>query len=155
MFILDNKQLQVDVPFEVNGTKYPANWLRMTTLEEKLAIGITEVPDPVRHDDRFYWDHDLPKQLEDIQVEQAEQEAYTQAGLKTQWITQVKDTANKMLAPTDWMIIRKLDRGVEVPAEVVKARDAIVAECARLEAAIRKCKTVEALIKVVNNQKWQ
>ena len=43
---LDGKTLPVDVPFETSdGTKYPANWLRLTTLEEKLAIGIQEVPD--------------------------------------------------------------------------------------------------------------
>ena len=45
-FKLDGKTLPVDVPFQTsNGTKYPANWLRLTKLEEKKAIGITEVPD--------------------------------------------------------------------------------------------------------------
>jgi len=44
-FKLNGKPLSVDVPFTSNGIKYPANWLRLTTLEEKKAIGITEVPD--------------------------------------------------------------------------------------------------------------
>tara|TARA_Y100001963_G_scaffold101690_1_gene139901 strand:- start:119 stop:259 length:141 start_codon:yes stop_codon:yes gene_type:complete len=44
-FKLDSKTLPIDVPFTSNGVKYPANWLRLTTLEEKKAIGITEVPD--------------------------------------------------------------------------------------------------------------
>ena len=36
----------VDVPFQTSdGTKYPANWLRLTTLDEKKAIGIKEVKD--------------------------------------------------------------------------------------------------------------
>jgi len=44
-FKLDGKTLRVDIPFTSNGVKYPANWLRLTKLEEKKAIGITEVPD--------------------------------------------------------------------------------------------------------------
>ena len=41
-FKLDGKTLTVDKPFTSKVIKYPANWLRLTTLEEKKAIGITE-----------------------------------------------------------------------------------------------------------------
>jgi len=44
-FKLDGKIIKVDVPFTSRGIKYPANWLRLTTLDEKKAIGIKEVPD--------------------------------------------------------------------------------------------------------------
>ena len=43
-FILDGKTLTLDQPFTSRGIKYPANWLRLTTLDEKKAIGIKEVP---------------------------------------------------------------------------------------------------------------
>jgi hypothetical protein len=104
MFLLNNNPLPTDTPFTVNGIQYPANWLRLTSAEEKAAIGITEVADPVRADDRFYWNGDVstPRPLET---------------LKDQFSAQVKDTANKMLAPTDWMIIRKAERNVNVPEE--------------------------------------
>jgi hypothetical protein len=47
MFMLNNKPLALDTPFrDAAGTSYPANWLRLTTIHEKNAIGITEVPDP-------------------------------------------------------------------------------------------------------------
>ena len=75
-------------------------------------------------------------------------------GLKSQWTAQVKTTAGKMLAQTDWMVIRKAERNVDIPATVVTKRAAIVAECDRLEAAITACATVEALIAVVSNQSW-
>ena len=45
VFKLDGKTLPVGGPFTSNGINYPANWLRLTTLEEKKAIGITEEPD--------------------------------------------------------------------------------------------------------------
>ena len=44
-FKLDGKTLPVDVPFTSNGIKYPANWLRLSTADEKKGIGITEVSD--------------------------------------------------------------------------------------------------------------
>jgi len=47
MFFLNGVPLPLDTPFrDAAGNSYPANWLRLTTLEEKQAIGITEVPDP-------------------------------------------------------------------------------------------------------------
>lgn len=47
MFLLNGSPLPLDTPFkDAEGNSYPANWLRLTTLEEKQAIGITEVPDP-------------------------------------------------------------------------------------------------------------
>jgi hypothetical protein len=48
MFLLNNVPLPLDTPFkDAAGNSYPANWLRLTTIHEKNAIGITEVPDPV------------------------------------------------------------------------------------------------------------
>ncbi len=139
MFMLNGSPLPIDTPFEVDGTRYPANWLRLTTLEEKQAIGIAEVPDPELYDDRFWWGVNNPKDLDQ---------------LKTQWVAQVKDTAGKLLAQTDWMVIRKLERSVDLPAEVVTERAAIVAECNRLETDINACADVPALVTVVTTQAW-
>lgn len=48
MFLLNGVPLPLDTPFKTeDGTSFPANWLRLTTIHEKNAIGITEVPDPV------------------------------------------------------------------------------------------------------------
>jgi hypothetical protein len=63
MFILDGKPLSPDRAFTHDGIQYPANWLRLSTLEEKEAIGITEVPDPPIYDQRFYWGYDQDGQL--------------------------------------------------------------------------------------------
>ena len=43
-FIIDGKTIPLDRPFTSRGIKYPATWLRLTTLDEKKAIGIKEVP---------------------------------------------------------------------------------------------------------------
>ena len=75
-------------------------------------------------------------------------------GLKSQWIDQTKQTAGSMLAQTDWTVIRKAERNVDIPASVVANRAAIVAECDRLEAAITGAASVEALMAVLNAQNW-
>ena len=75
-------------------------------------------------------------------------------GLKYTWIAQVKDTAGKMLADTDWMVIRKAERDVAIPADVVTKRAAIVAECTRLETAITAAADMDAFIAVVQDQRW-
>lgn len=154
MFLLNGQSLPIDTPFVVDGTSYPANWLRMTSLEEKQAIGITEVPDPVWYDDRFYWGVDNPKQLDDVTVTPETGDPYVQHGLKHQWTAQVKDTTNKLLAASDWMVIRKVERSVDIPAETAAYRAAVLAECDRLCLAIADCADVPALIAVVTNQGW-
>ena len=67
MFLLNGNTLPQGTAFTANGIQYPSNWLNLSTLAEKEAIGITEVIDPVRADDRFYWDGNTenPKALED------------------------------------------------------------------------------------------
>lgn len=140
MFLLDNKTLPLDAPFKHNGVQYPANWLRLTSLEEKEAIGITEVEDTtVHYDDRFYWGVDNPKDL---------------ATLKTLWTETVKQTANSLLSQTDWMVIRKADRDVAIPEATVTYRAAVLAECTRLVTAIAGAVDVPAFVTVVTAQNW-
>jgi hypothetical protein len=156
MFLLNGKHLPEGTSFyDANGTQYPSGWLNQATEEQKAAIGITWVADPIRADDRFYWDGNInnPKALEDV-TETVEGKEYTTKGLKSQFIAQVKDTAGKLLAQTDWYVIRKSERNVDVPADVVTKRANIIAESDRLEEVITGVTTVEQLIETLNNQNW-
>jgi len=75
-------------------------------------------------------------------------------GLKSQFIAQVKNTAGSLLAQTDWYIIRKAERNVDIPEEIALKRTQIVTEANRLEADIKASTTVEGLIEVLNAQNW-
>jgi len=174
MFLLNGKYLPEGVSFyDANGTQYPSGWLNQSTEEQKLAIGITWVADPAPFDPRFYWDHNLPKALEDkLEVKEDGTPLYKQVydkdtesmidtteqvvtkGLKSQFVAQIKDTAGKLLAQTDWYIIRKAERNVDIPAEIALKRTQIVTEANRLETDIKASTTVEALIEVLNAQNW-
>jgi hypothetical protein len=151
MFLLNGNRLAEGTSFyDANGTQYPPQWLNTSTEEEKLAIGITWVADPAPVDTRFYWDTDLPKALED----KLEEDGSTTKGLKSQFVAQVKDTAGKLLNATDWYVIRKAERAIEIPSEVALKRTEIVTESNRLEVNINGATTVEELITVLNNQNW-
>ena len=130
MFMLNDKPLALDTPFTHNDVQYPANWLRMTTLEEKEAIGITEVADPARYDDRYYWGVDNPKDLDQC---------------KANMVTQIKAAAGSMLTPTDWKVIRATETGIPLDADTLTARADIRAASNTNEAAVAACTTVDEL----------
>jgi len=67
-------------------------------------------------------------------------------GLKSGHIEQVKRTAKSILSQTDWMVIRKAERNIDIPADVATYRAAVVAKASELEAAISAVTSVEELI---------
>jgi hypothetical protein len=172
MFQLNGQPISIDRAYTApDGTKY-AN-LRDPAI--RSALGVVEVPDPESYDQRFYWGVGNPKLLDDREeVDEDGNPLYVKVlgevdgepamvdsderlvtkGLKSQWIAQVKDTAGKMLAQTDWMVIRKAERDVAIPESVVATRAAIISEADRLETAIAGCADVEGLIAVVGSQDW-
>lgn len=72
-------------------------------------------------------------------------------GLKSNETAAVKAAAGSLLALTDWMIIRKVERNVDVPASVTAYRAAVVAEADRLETAIAGAADVNALAAIKAN----
>jgi len=128
--------------------------------------GALEVVEGEQKDQRFYWvtfSHyevngsvvtrtytNTPKALEDVtETPEGATEPVTTKGLKSQWIAQNKASANSQLASTDWMVIRKAERDVAIPSDVVTARAQIIADCTAKEAAITAATTIEELIAVV------
>jgi len=168
-FKLGTKTIQLDTPFTHNDIQYPANWIRLASEEDKEAIGLVWEADPVRADDRYYWDGDInnPKALEDKEeFDQDGNPLYVKVlgvvdgepamvdsdkrlvtkGLKSNFIAQIKTTAGSILAQTDWMVIRKAERNVDIPASVATYRASVVAKATELEASISAVTTVEQLI---------
>ena len=129
-FKLDGKTLPVDVPFTSNGMNYPANWLRLTTLDEKKAIGITIVADAPTYDQRFYRGVDNPKDL-------------TQ--LKNLWLNTQKEQASSLLSKYDWYVWRKADTGAEIPTNINTYRNQVREVCNVREKQVLSCNNVDTL----------
>jgi len=132
--------------------------------------------DEIRPDDRYYWvtaNPDgsytaTPKALEDREesdengdplyvkvynkeTEQMEDtaERLVTKGLKSNHIAQVKHNTNMTLAQTDWYVIRKAERNVDIPADIATYRAAVIAWATATEASITAVTTVEEL-KAIN-----
>jgi cytoskeletal protein RodZ len=135
--------------------------------------------DEIRPDDRYYWvtaNPDgsytaTPKELEDREeVDQNGNPMYVKVldktdpenpvmvdsterlitkGLKSNHIAQVKHNTNMTLAQTDWYVIRKAERSVDIPADVATYRAAVIAWATATEASITAVTTVEEL-KAIN-----
>ena len=134
--------------------------------------------DEIRPDDRYYWvtaNPDgsytgVPKELEDREeVDQDGNPMYVKVlgevdgkpamvdsterlitkGLKSNHIAQVKHNTNMTLAQTDWYVIRKAERNVDIPADIATYRAAVIAWATATEASITAVTTVEEL-KAIN-----
>ena len=134
--------------------------------------------DEIRPDDRYYWvtaNPDgsytaTPKALEDREESDENgnplyvkvlgevdgkpamvdtTERLVTKGLKSNHIAQVKHNTNMTLAQTDWYVIRKAERNVDIPADVATDRAAVIAWATATEASITAVTTVEEL-KAIN-----
>ena len=164
----DGTGLPVDVPFTIGTTNYPANWLRLSTAEEKTALGIVEVADPKVYDNRFYWNDGSAKELDDVNATYAEDAldgSYKKGdlkkdadgnqliiyGVKTILKSQEKATAQSLLSKYDWYVTRKSEKGTAIPAEITTYRDAIRTACNTRETEISNCADTAALVTLYGN----
>ena len=91
---LGDKTLQLDVPWEHNGIQYPANWLRLSTAQDRATLGIVwEDANTQTWNQKFYWGYDadgnlIPK---------------TYIDLKALWIANTRETAYRPLQPSDYL----------------------------------------------------
>lgn len=124
----DGRALPLDKAFTHNNISFPANWLRVSNSADREAQGISwvtpEEPPVVR----------APLERE-----------------KSDGVARAKDTANKMLAGSDWQVIAKTERGREIPEDVSQYRADIIAECARLEEQFSTAESYEAIDAIQQN----
>lgn len=145
-----------------SGVKHPSVWARWSD-SEKRDNGLTWEDPPASEkpvDNRFYLGRKtdgtlIEKSLDDtpavdsdgkeiIDPRTDKQLVYT--GLKSHWIAQTKETANIMLAKTDWMITRKYEKGTAIPSDTTSYRDSIRTACNTIETKINNCTKLSELM---------
>jgi len=153
-FLLDGKPLAVDVAFSHNDINYPANWLRLSTAQEKKDLGITEVDDPKTYDSRFYWGDGTAKALDDVNATDEEgnllkDENGNQVvtlGVKSVLKAQEKEIAKSLLNKYDWQVVRKAEKGTELDSAVATYRDSIRTAYTTRKTEITNCSDTAALV---------
>ena len=114
-----------------DGIQHPYNWNNWSA-DEKAARGLTWEADPKPYDNRFYWDADTPKAIDDVT-----KDGETALGLKSTWKATIKDQANGLLQPTDWMVIKASEvADYSLPSQIATDRAAIRTASNTIEASI-------------------
>ena len=154
-FKLNGSPLAVDVAFKTSdGTQYPANWLRLSSAQEKKDLGITEVADDPIYDSRFYWGNGTAKTLTDTNevdkngdplLDENGDQVVT-LGVKSVLKAREKQTAGSLLARYDWYVVRKAETSKAIPTAIKTYRTAIRTACATRETEIDNCADTAALI---------
>jgi hypothetical protein len=124
----EGRGLPLDKAFTHNNISFPANWLRLSTPADKEAQGISwvtpEEPPVVR----------APLDRE-----------------KSDGIVRAKDTAGKLLAQSDWMVVASVERDRVVADDWAEYRAAVIAEADRLEGQYSTAESYEAIDAIVQN----
>ena len=141
--------IQEGQAFVIDGIQYPANWLNLSTPEEKAAIGLEDViatNSPAN--DQFYW---VSTELNGAELTYVN----TPKDLATCQANQVNATnsaAYSILLPTDWMVVKSVETGSTIPAAWNTWRQTIRTEAADYVKVINACKTIEQLAALPNIQ---
>jgi len=127
-----------------DGITHPRNWMIWSD-EDKAAAGLVWEDDPAPFDNRFWWDANTPKALDDVnEVDEdgnpvlgIDGEQLVTLGLKSQWKATIKEQAGGLLQPTDWMVIKASEvSDYTVPADVTTYRAAVRTASNTIEASI-------------------
>jgi hypothetical protein len=120
-----------------HGTRHPKNWINWTE-EEKVQKEVKEYVRDSEPDSRLYtWVEDdfgkitsTAKPLDEV---------------KTNLTNEVKSQQKVNLSQSDSWIIRKADKGTEVPSNIQTWRDAIRAKSKEMEDAINDASDIDAI----------
>ena len=146
-----------------NGTQHSPDTLLSLSSEQKQDLGIYDVAYAARPDDSFYTVVENAPEFDSVQ--KVVKITYTSTGkdleddgdvkgLKSNWINTFKGVSNSLLSNSDWMLVRKIERNVDVPSATATYRAAVITEANRLETAISAATTVEQLIAAVESASW-
>ena len=128
-YYIGTRGLPMDIPWEHNDVQYPANWLRLSSSQDRAELGITWGDVAEYYDQKFYWGFDadgnlIPKTYVDLQAN---------------WVAQTKHTANTLLIPSDWRVIKAKETSKTMNAGWKTWRQTIRTECGTKVTAIEDC----------------
>lgn len=143
-----NSYYRCGVDFEINGIQYSGNWLNLSTPEQKAELGLQEVVTVgERKDDRYYW---VSEQLvgAELIITNTPKDFDT---VKQMASDNLDKQAYSLLFPSDWMVTRKSETGVDIKPEWETYRTDIRLEVNVVRAQIDAATTVDEIAAIVPN----
>lgn len=146
-----NKYVVEGTAFELGDTQYPANWLNLSTPEQKVEAGLVEVVATNQPANQtYYWVSETlngaeltyvntPKNLVDV---------------KTNAVSQVNSSAYSILFPTDWMVVKAYETSTAVPTAWNSWRQSVRNTATTTVNAVEGAVDVDAVAAVMLNIVW-
>ena len=130
------------------GYQHPGNW-NIWSDAEKKAKGVTEVTEDTPPDSRLY-DWSGPDSNGKITstakaLDDSGSGKNKVLGVKSTLKEVIKAEQGHLLFQTDWAVIRKADKGTEIPSNIQTWRDAIRAKATEMENAIDSASDTDAV----------
>lgn len=141
-----NRYLRMGNPFDYEGNQYPANWIELSTPEEKAELGLEEVittNSPA--DQRYYW---VSEELDGAELTYINTPKDLDPCKETA-ISQTNAVAYSLLSPSDWMVTRQVEASVPVLPEWTTYREAVRTTANQAKAEYTACSTVDEIAAVV------
>ena len=143
-----DQYIREGMPFELDDVSYPANWLNLSTPEEKAALGLQEVITVgERKDDRYYW---VSEQLvgPELIITSTPKDFAT---VQKMALDSLDQQAYSLLFTSDWMITRKAETGTDLAHDWSVYRDSIRLEVIVVRGQINAATTVDEIAAIKPN----
>ena len=129
MWIYQEQIIKTPRAMTIGDVLYPRQIFNDASLLTELGIELYVMPE--QKNQRYWWNNETPRDVAD---------------LKKQMIATIKEQVGARLKPTDWMVIRELDGGDTMNADVKAYRSAIRAESNTKEAEVNALTTLDDVI---------
>jgi hypothetical protein len=142
-YCTQNQQyIQEGNAFEINGTQYPANWLNLSTPEEKAEIGLEEVIATNQPGNQtYYWVTETLNGASLTYTNTPKEFAPCQENL----VNQTKATAYSILISSDWMVVKAFETSTVIPTDWNTWRQTIRNQAEDYITSVTLCTTVDEL----------
>ena len=143
--------IQEGTAFEINGVQYPANWLNLSTPEEKAELNLVEVVatnSPANP--QYYW---VSESLNGAEL------TYTNTPkdlttVKSSAFSQINETAYTILQPSDWMVVKAFETSTPINADWNAWRASIRATADQTRTAVTGAADVDVVAEIMGNIVW-
>jgi len=135
--------------FEIDSISYPANWLNLSTPEEKAAVGIVDVVYGEYPNDQYYWvSQDAPVYADGVVTVDYTATPKDLFMLQNDAVNAVQAQAYSILSPSDWRVVKGYETKSAIPTDWNDWRAQIRSQCDAQVVAITACTSVEELAKL-------
>ena len=147
----DGQYIQEGTQFTIDGVEYPANWLNLSTPEEKAQLGLEEVVATNQPQNQtYYW---VSETLSGATL------TYTNTpkdltGVKSTAISQVNATAYSILFPTDWMVVKAFETSTAIAPSWNSWRQSIRNTATTTVNAVEGASDVDAVATIMGSIVW-